>query len=222
MMSRVQSFKALYRIARRPKAICRIENGDGSGFGLTVQMAAPCHSDHADRPASACRAAPVRASEASAFSTCRRSSRYDRAHACRIRLLVGDDLIELARAVLGALRRSRSRPGRRLRRPPAGACRTGSCRTPPRSRPDTASDAPICGSFSNSGVLSLGNSTSTSPSQNAMRSRKNILRPRPSSVLVAVDLANHARLTVVDKSQVFALKLIRRKFAKKSDRFDSV
>src|SRR5665213_716033 len=38
----------------------------------------------------------------------------------------------------------------------------------------TACDAPICGSFSDSGVFSLGSSTSTSPSQNAMRSRKNI------------------------------------------------
>jgi len=43
----------------------------------------------------------------------------------------------------------------------------------------TAWDTPICGSFSDSGVLSLGSSTSTSPSQNAMRSRKNISRPRP-------------------------------------------
>src|SRR6202022_2153089 len=36
---------------------------------------------------------------------------------------------------------------------------------------DTASEAPSCGSFSDSGVFSLGNSTSTSPSQNAMRRR---------------------------------------------------
>src|ERR1700731_4163398 len=45
---------------------------------------------------------------------------------------------------------------------------------------DTASDAFSCGSFSDSGVFSLGSSTSTSPTQNAMRSRKNISRPRPS------------------------------------------
>jgi hypothetical protein len=41
---------------------------------------------------------------------------------------------------------------------------------------ESASDAPNCGDFSVSGVFSLGNSTSTKPSQNAMRSRKNILR----------------------------------------------
>ena len=45
---------------------------------------------------------------------------------------------------------------------------------------DTASDAPTCGDLSDSGVFSRGNSTSTSPSQNAMRSRKNISRPQPS------------------------------------------
>src|SRR6478752_8794026 len=51
----------------------------------------------------------------------------------------------------------------------------------------TASDAPICGNLSDSGVFSLGYSTSTSPSQNVMRSRKNISRPR-SSLLVLLRL----------------------------------
>src|SRR6185312_2347886 len=78
---------------------------------------------------------------------------------------------------------------------------------------DTASDAPIRGTFSDSGVLSLGNSTSTNPSQNAMRSRKNISRPR-AVLLVAVDLAQPAVTTAVDKAQLFALNLIRRKLAK--------
>src|SRR5919108_192408 len=41
----------------------------------------------------------------------------------------------------------------------------------------TASEAPICGSLSDSCVLSLGRSTSTSPSQNVIRSRNHILRP---------------------------------------------
>ena len=73
-------------------------------------------------------------------------SRGDRAGAVRIldaadragmvgRALVGDDLIELARALLGAV----SDHGRGLAADfaglPAGACRTGSCRTPPRSQP---------------------------------------------------------------------------------------
>jgi len=38
----------------------------------------------------------------------------------------------------------------------------------------TASVAPICGSFSDSGVLSRGRSTSTNPSQNVRRSKNNI------------------------------------------------
>src|SRR5579872_3228338 len=39
---------------------------------------------------------------------------------------------------------------------------------------ETASDAPSCGSLSESGVLSLGSSTSTSPIQNVKRSKNNI------------------------------------------------
>src|SRR6266404_3312050 len=77
---------------------------------------------------------------------------------------------------------------------------------------DTASEAPNCGSFSDSGVFSRGNSTSTSPSQNAMRSRKNISRPRPFLLFRCGDFATGSGLTAVDKSQVFALRLNRRKF----------
>src|SRR5690349_24707315 len=79
----------------------------------------------------------------------------------------------------------------------------------------TASEALVCGSLPDSGVLSLGRSTSTSPSQNVMRSRNHILR-----LLVCFSLRlrhcgrTHSRLTVPDKSQVFALRLTARKFAK--------
>src|SRR6202140_4946610 len=86
---------------------------------------------------------------------------------------------------------------------------------------DTASEAPNCGSLSDSGVFSRGSSPSTSPSQNAMRSRKNISRPVPFLLIplrcfatVAVDLAISPWLTVLDKSQMFALDLNRRKFVK--------
>src|SRR6267154_382194 len=78
---------------------------------------------------------------------------------------------------------------------------------------DTASDAPTCGDLSDSGVFSRGNSTSTSPSQNAMRSRKNISRPRPSLSFRCGDFATGSGLTAVDKSQVFASRLNRQKFA---------
>ncbi len=88
------------------------------------------------------------------------------------RTLVGDDLVQLARPGLGALSDTAAVAA------------------------DTASDAPNCGSLSDSGVFSLGSSTSTSPSQNAMRSKKNISRPLPSLLIplrclatVAVDLA---------------------------------
>src|ERR1700758_2181951 len=86
----------------------------------------------------------------------------------------------------------------------------------------TASDTLICGSFSDSGVFSLGSSTSTSPSQNAMRSRKNIvatpvvLSHCPLQVLVAISARNRrGPLADLDKSQVIAVSLIRRLFLKK-------
>src|SRR5437868_4938229 len=78
---------------------------------------------------------------------------------------------------------------------------------------DTASDAPICGSFSDSGVFSLGNSTSTSPSQNAMRRRKNILI----RVFPRCGLSSQAILFVtgLDKSQVLPISLNREKSLRK-------
>src|ERR1700730_11824617 len=81
---------------------------------------------------------------------------------------------------------------------------------------DTASDAPNCGALTDSGVFSLGNSTSTSPTQNAKRSRKNISRLRPPLAIV-LQLILQLSLTAVDKSQVFALRLNLRKFAKNSN-----
>src|SRR5262245_53934060 len=75
----------------------------------------------------------------------------------------------------------------------------------------TASPTLICGSFSDSGVFSLGNSTSTSPSQNAMRSRKNIFAIPRASLVSGVDAPTLSHLTFVDKSQVIAWGLIRRK-----------
>src|SRR5690242_16257560 len=76
----------------------------------------------------------------------------------------------------------------------------------------TASETLICGSFSDSGVLSLGNSTSTSPSQNAKRSRKNILRSWPSpKVPGGRSSATGLHPAIVDKSQVIEAGLIRRK-----------
>src|SRR4051812_21659252 len=79
---------------------------------------------------------------------------------------------------------------------------------------DTASDAPTCGSLSDSGVFSLGNSTSTSPSQNAMRSRKNMSRP---CVFILLRLISQSALFLnrVDKPQVSALNENRGKFVKK-------
>src|SRR5205814_10166275 len=77
---------------------------------------------------------------------------------------------------------------------------------------ETAWDAPNCGSLSDAGVFSLGKNTSTIPSQNAIRSRKNISRPGGFGS-IAVDLAIVLKLTAVHKSQVFALRLNRRKFA---------
>src|SRR5579872_1552039 len=74
---------------------------------------------------------------------------------------------------------------------------------------ETASDALICGALSLSGVLSRGNRTSTSPIQNVKRSRKNICYSGCLSCS-----AVFRSLTVVDKSQVFALKLNREKFSK--------
>src|SRR5579872_2054248 len=47
---------------------------------------------------------------------------------------------------------------------------------------ETASDAPSCGSLSESGVLSLGSSTSTSPIQNVKRSKNNISQLRIASL----------------------------------------
>jgi hypothetical protein len=70
--------------------------------------------------------------------------------------------------------------------------------------------------LSDSGVLSLGNSTSTSPIQNTMRSKKNISRPRP-PFSIELRLIPSFELAAVDKSQVFALKLNRRKFAENSN-----
>src|SRR6476620_5356935 len=80
---------------------------------------------------------------------------------------------------------------------------------------ETASEAPICGSFSDSGVFSLGNSTSTSPSQNAKRSRKNISRPRSSlyGCGAVKPTGLFPQVTAVDKSEVFALRKDRRKLA---------
>src|SRR5579863_2367708 len=82
---------------------------------------------------------------------------------------------------------------------------------------ETASDALIwtCGDFSESGVLSRGNSTSTSPIQNVKRSRKNILLPRQSFCSAALNLEGWSPASV-DKSQVFALRLNREELAKKS------
>src|SRR3954470_8601773 len=80
---------------------------------------------------------------------------------------------------------------------------------------DTASDAPTCGSFSDSGVFSLGNSTSTSPSQNAKRSRKNISRP---CLFHSVAVGSRNRtlvLNLADKPQVSGLSENRGKFVKK-------
>src|SRR3954447_8550408 len=79
---------------------------------------------------------------------------------------------------------------------------------------DTASDAPTCGSFSDSGVFSLGSSTSTSPSQNAKRSRKNISRP---CLFIPLRLISQSALFLnrVDKPQVSGLNENRGKFVKK-------
>src|SRR3954469_15649958 len=79
----------------------------------------------------------------------------------------------------------------------------------------TASAAPICGSLSDSGVLSLGRSTSTSPSQNVMRSKKRILRTCMLD-LAHGDLREVSDLATLDKSQVIAFRLIRGKFTQKS------
>src|SRR5579872_5341538 len=78
---------------------------------------------------------------------------------------------------------------------------------------EIASDALICGVLSASGDLSLGNKTRTKPTQNAKRSRKNILLLRPP--LLSRCLRSRSP-TVVDKSQVFALRLSREGFAKNS------
>jgi hypothetical protein len=87
---------------------------------------------------------------------------------------------------------------------------------------DTASDAPNCGDLSVPGVLSRGNSTSTSPTQNTKRSRKNISHSGRLSDPVAIVIATAAvvsplSLTVVHKLQVFALRLNLRKFSKISN-----
>src|SRR5579863_3322958 len=85
---------------------------------------------------------------------------------------------------------------------------------------ETASDALIwtCGDLSASGVLSRGNSTSTSPIQNVKRSRKNILLLRQSFSSSAAFNPRGRSPASVDKSQVFALRLNREDFAKKSFR----
>src|SRR3974377_2212771 len=72
----------------------------------------------------------------------------------------------------------------------------------------TACEASIWGSFSDSGVFALGSSTSTSPSQNAMRSRKNISCSRSSLPT--------SGLAILDKSEVIALSLIPGGSAKES------
>src|SRR3974390_142388 len=72
----------------------------------------------------------------------------------------------------------------------------------------TACEASIWGIFSDSGVFALGSSTSTSPSQNAMRSRKNISCSRSSLPT--------SGLTILDKSEVIALGLIPGGSAKES------
>src|SRR5436309_2359202 len=79
----------------------------------------------------------------------------------------------------------------------------------------TASETLSCGSFSDSGVLSRGSSTSTSPSQKHMRSRKNILRfPNHHVEVDCAGARNLSRPDILDKSQVIEADLIRRNFAK--------
>src|SRR3954465_3591029 len=80
---------------------------------------------------------------------------------------------------------------------------------------DTASDAPTGGSFSDSGVFSLGNSTSTRPSQNAMRSRKNMSRPRPFFIALRLNSQSIPFLNRAEKRQVSRLNENRGKFVKK-------
>jgi hypothetical protein len=77
---------------------------------------------------------------------------------------------------------------------------------------EIASDALICGALSASEVLSLGNRTSTSPTQNTKRSRKNILLLRRPPLFRRFPKTT----TNSDKSQVFALELNQEEFTKKS------
>src|SRR6185437_11087114 len=111
--------------------------------------------------------------------------------------------------------RSRSLPDRRLRRPPAGACRIESCPRPPRSQPKwlpkrrSAAPWPFLASCPSATARAPARARTPCEAEKTFRDPGRLFFG-PAALISRL----RALLAAVDKSQVFALSSIRRNIAK--------